>query len=44
MLLQRTISQLDVGYVPEDVAERMGHLGYSRKQHGVRYGNRYPVG
>ncbi len=28
MLLERTISQLDVGYVPEYIAEEMGHLGY----------------
>ena len=28
MLLERTISQLDVGYVPDHVAEKMGHLGY----------------
>ncbi len=28
MLLKRTIAQLDVGYVPQDVAEEMGHLGY----------------
>jgi len=28
MLLNLTISQLDVGYVPPDRAEDMGHLGY----------------
>ncbi|MEM8580458.1 MAG: hypothetical protein AAGA38_05755 [Pseudomonadota bacterium] len=28
MLLERTIAQLDVGFVPQDVAEKMGHLGY----------------
>lgn len=28
MLLKRTISQLDVGYVPRDQAEEMGRLGY----------------
>ena len=30
MLLERTISQLDIGYVPDDVAEEMGHLGYAQ--------------
>ena len=28
MLLERTIAQLDVGYVPPDRAEELGHLGY----------------
>ncbi len=28
MLLERTIAQLDIGDVPPDVAEEMGHLGY----------------
>ena len=28
MFLERTISQLDVGHVPEDEAEKLGHLGY----------------
>ena len=28
MFLERTISQLDVGYVPQDKAESMGHMGY----------------
>ncbi|MEM9844864.1 MAG: hypothetical protein AAF965_08700 [Pseudomonadota bacterium] len=30
MLLERTISQLDVGYVPDHLAEEMGHLGYAQ--------------
>jgi len=30
MLLNRTISQLDIGYVPDCVAEEMGHLGYTQ--------------
>lgn len=30
MLLERTISQLDIGYVPDHVAEKMGHLGYAQ--------------
>ena len=28
MLLERTIAQLDIGYVPQQVAQEMGHLGY----------------
>lgn len=28
MLLERTIFQLDIGYVPPDEADRMGQLGY----------------
>ncbi|MGR3511129.1 MAG: hypothetical protein ACU0GG_00080 [Paracoccaceae bacterium] len=28
MLLERTIFQLDIGYVPPDRAEEMGQLGY----------------
>ncbi|MEM7720999.1 MAG: hypothetical protein AAF376_01375 [Pseudomonadota bacterium] len=28
MLLERTISQLDIGYVPDHVAVELGHLGY----------------
>jgi len=28
MLLERTISQLDIGFIPADQAEEMGHLGY----------------
>jgi len=28
MLLERTLSQLDVGHVPDSVAQQMGHLGY----------------
>ncbi|MEY8840259.1 hypothetical protein AB9K41_14640, partial [Cribrihabitans sp. XS_ASV171] len=28
MLLERTISQLDVGHVPPNVAQQMGQLGY----------------
>lgn len=28
MLLERTISQLDIGYVPRDQARELGHLGY----------------
>lgn len=28
MLLEHTISQLDIGYVPQELAEEMGHLGY----------------
>ncbi|MEM6618767.1 MAG: hypothetical protein AAF761_01640 [Pseudomonadota bacterium] len=28
MLLNRTIAQLDIGYVPPDRAEALGHLGY----------------
>ena len=28
MLLERTISQLDIGYLPPDQAEELGHLGY----------------
>ncbi|MEM1363623.1 MAG: hypothetical protein AAGF94_18270 [Pseudomonadota bacterium] len=30
MLLERTISQLDVGDVPDHIAEKMGHLGYAQ--------------
>ena len=30
MLLERTISQLDIGYVPDSVAEELGHLGYAQ--------------
>lgn len=30
MLLERTISQLDIGFVPDHVAEEMGHLGYAQ--------------
>lgn len=28
MLLARTISQLDIGQIPQDQAEALGHLGY----------------
>ena len=28
MMLERTISQLDIGYVPDHIAKDMGHLGY----------------
>ncbi len=28
MLLERTITQLDVGHVPPNVAQQMGQLGY----------------
>ncbi|MEM9250385.1 MAG: hypothetical protein AAGB05_17030 [Pseudomonadota bacterium] len=28
MLLEQTLSQLDVGTVPQDRAEEMGHLGF----------------
>lgn len=28
MLLERTITQLDIGHVPEHIALEMGHLGY----------------
>lgn len=28
MLLERTIFQLDIGYVPPDEADRLGQLGY----------------
>ena len=31
MLLERTISQLDVGYVPDHIAQEMGHLGYAQR-------------
>ncbi len=30
MLLERTIFQLDIGYVPDHVAQEMGHLGYAQ--------------
>lgn len=30
MLLERTISQLDVGYVPNQIAEELGHPGYAQ--------------
>ncbi|MEM6373701.1 MAG: hypothetical protein AAF727_13100 [Pseudomonadota bacterium] len=30
MMLERTISQLDVGYVPDHTAEEMAHLGYAQ--------------
>ncbi len=30
MMLERTISQLDTGYVSDSVAEKMGHLGYAQ--------------
>ena len=36
MLLQRTISQLDVGYVSDDVAEHLGHLGYAQWLGGLK--------
>ena len=28
MLLERTVAQLDIGFVPAHQAEKMGHLGY----------------
>lgn len=28
MLLERTISQLDIGYLPPEQAEELGHMGY----------------
>lgn len=28
MLLERTIHQLDIGFVPPERAEKLGHLGY----------------
>ncbi|MEM1300466.1 MAG: hypothetical protein AAGH68_14430 [Pseudomonadota bacterium] len=28
MLLERTITQLDIGEVPDDQAEKLGHLGF----------------
>ncbi len=30
MMLERTLSQLDIGSVTDDVAEKMGHLGYTQ--------------
>lgn len=36
MLLERTISQLDVGYVPDHIADEMGHLGYAQWLGGLR--------
>ena len=30
MMLERTITQLDVGHVPDHIAEEMGHLGYAQ--------------
>ena len=30
MLLERTPPQLDVGYVPDHLAQEMGHLGYAQ--------------
>jgi len=30
MMLERTLSQLDVGYVPDHKAQQMGHLGYAQ--------------
>ncbi len=36
MLLERTISQLDIGYVPDHLAEEMGHLGYVQWLGGLR--------
>ncbi|MEM6310808.1 MAG: hypothetical protein AAF754_12225 [Pseudomonadota bacterium] len=30
MLLERTIAQLDIGFVPDHVAQDMGHLGYTQ--------------
>lgn len=39
MILERTIAQLDVGDLPDHVAENMGHLGYLQWL-GVLNGNR----
>ena len=30
MMLERTLSQLDIGYVPDRIAQEMGHLGYAQ--------------
>ena len=30
MLLERTIAQLDIGFVQQETAEKMGHLGYAQ--------------
>ncbi len=43
MLLERTISQLDVGYVPDNVARRMGHLGYTQWLGALPGGASYPL-
>ncbi|MEM6888115.1 MAG: hypothetical protein AAF636_08250 [Pseudomonadota bacterium] len=42
MLLKRTISQLDIGYVPDHVAEEMGHLGYAQWLGALRNDAGYP--
>ena len=30
MLLERTLTQLDIGYVRQETAEKLGHLGYAQ--------------
>ncbi|MGR3492069.1 MAG: hypothetical protein ACU0DW_08420 [Shimia sp.] len=41
MLLERTISQLDIGQVPPDLAEELGHLGYIQWLGALRGGSCY---
>lgn len=41
MMLERTLSQLDIGYVPDEVAEKMGHLGYAQWLGALRGGANY---
>lgn len=43
MILERTISQLDIGYVPEDQAEDMGHMGYLQWLGSLRGDAGYPT-
>ncbi|MDJ0995640.1 MAG: hypothetical protein QNI90_18825 [Dinoroseobacter sp.] len=43
MMLEHTISQLDIGYVPDHVAEEMGHLGYVQWLGAIR-GNASYIG
>ncbi len=42
MLLERTIAQLDVGFVPQKQAEEMGHLGYLHWLGALRGDASYP--
>ncbi len=41
MLLERTISQLDIGRLPPDAAMELGHLGYMQWLAGLPGGANY---
>lgn len=43
MLLERTISQLDVGQVPDHVAETLAHLGYAQWLSALKGDASYPA-